>query len=377
MPDTSNDMKFMSMALEEGVRGLGFTSPNPPVGCVIVGADGQVIGRGFHAKAGEDHAEAAALKSVKNQSLLKGATAYVTLEPCASEGRTPSCAKTLAGLPLSRVVFGSRDPNPTMAGGQQILQQAGITCDHLREMDRKCLKLAEVFFCNQKLQRSFVHVKVGSSLDGQLALSSGESQWITNEKSRENVQVLRGQADAVLVGRGTFESDNPRLNSRAPGFESKVNAAIIVDPNGQNLNRLNGSRLLEVRPPEKVFVLVREGASIPGDHLFQFVTCPVVGESLDLTAALQELYSRGVTSVFVEGGGTTISRFFEQKLVDRLSVFLAPKVLGAAGGQSWTKDLSIEKLSNAIDLPEWELTQFGSDLCLSSGIFVDAQFKDH
>lgn len=377
MPDTSNDRKYMSMALEEGARGLGFTSPNPPVGCVIVDSNGQVIGKGFHAKAGEDHAEAAAIKSVTDQSLFKGAIVYVTLEPCASEGRTPSCAKTLAGLPLGRVVFGSRDPNPKMAGGQQILQQVGIRCDQLQEMDRKCMELAETFFCNQKLQRSFVHVKVGSSLDGQVALKSGESQWITSEKSRDNVQVLRGQADAVLVGRGTFEFDNPRLNSRAPGFENKVNAAVILDPNGHCLKKLKDSRLFEVRPPEKVFVLVKEGASIPGDHPFQVLACPVVGESLNLKVALQKLYSHGIHSVFVEGGGTTISRFFEQKLVDRLSVFLAPKILGAAGGQSWTKDLRIERLSNAIDLPEWELTQFGSDLCLSSGIFVDAQLKGH
>ena len=367
----------MTMALEEGSRGLGFTSPNPPVGCVIVGANGQVIGKGYHAKAGEDHAEAAALKSVTDQSLIQGATVYVTLEPCASEGRTPSCAKTLAGLPLGRVVFGSRDPNPSMAGGQQILQQAGITCDHLREVERKCLKLAEVFFCNQKLQRSFVHVKVGASLDGQVALKSGESQWITSEQSRENVQLLRGQMDAVLVGRGTFESDNPRLNSRAPGFENQVNAAVVLDPNGHCLNSLEDSRLLEVRPPEKVFVVVKQGASIPDDHPFQILPCPVVGESLNLNVALQKLYSQGIHSVLVEGGGATISRFFEQKLVDRLSVFLAPKILGAAGGLSWTKDLRVEKLTNAIDLPEWEMTQFGSDFCLSSGIFVDAQFKDH
>lgn len=366
----------MQLALEEGAKGLGRTAPNPPVGCVIVSKDGDVIGLGHHAKSGGDHAEVAALKSVKDPAQLKDSTFYVTLEPCSSQGKTPSCAHHLAGLPLKRVVFGLRDPNPGMAGGQKVLTDAGVSCDHLLQMQKPCLELAEVFVVNQVCNRSFVHVKVGASLDGQVALKSGESQWITSEPSRQHVHTLRGITDAVLIGRATFDCDNPSLNIRSGPYMDKTNAVVILDPGGKVLNQLPGSRLLDVRPAEKVFVVVSDTLSIKDEGRCRLIPVPMSDGHLNLHSALQQLMANGVLSVLVEGGGRTVSGFFHQNLVDRLTVFLAPKIVGAAGGQSWTKDLSIESLDNAICLPEWNVTQFGSDLCLSSGLFTDARLKD-
>ncbi len=374
MSENSEDQAFMRRALEEGRKGLGLTAPNPAVGCVIVNSRGHVIGKGYHAKAGGDHAEIAALKTVTDSADLKGSTVYVTLEPCAAEGKTPSCAHTLAALPIQRVVFGCQDPNPAMAGGQKVLVDAGIQCDQWGPLKRECLELAEVFICNQSAKRSFVHVKVGASLDGQIALKSGESQWITSESSREQVQVLRGQSDAVLVGRGTFEQDNPRLNSRSDQFINKTNIAVIIDPKGGVISQLSESRLLEVRPSEKVFVIVHEGFLGESENC-KILRCPEVQGQLDLKVAMQALLAEGVHSVLVEGGGTTISQFFNQGLVDRLTVFMAPKIIGAAGGQSWTKGLSIDGLENAICLPEMKMTQLGSNFCLSSGMFTDTWLK--
>lgn len=373
MPKTFNDHSFMRMALNEGQKGLGFTAPNPAVGCVIVNRSGVVVGRGYHAKAGEDHAEVAALKSLKDTSELEEATMYITLEPCASQGKTPSCAHALANLPLARVVFGCKDPNPTMTGGQKVLTDAGIVCEHLVSLNGECLELAEVFFCNQIFKRSFVHVKVGSSLDGQVALKSGESQWITGEASRNQVQILRGQTDAVLIGRGTFEEDNPRLNIRSDHFMGKKNSAVIIDPKGKVLKKLQGSRIIEDRPSDKVFVVVDKNTSLTTSQHCNVLPCELTPDGhLDLNHALQELLRQGIHSVLVEGGGHTISQFFHQHVVDRLSVFIAPMIVGAAGGRSWTNDLSIDHLKNAACLPNVKMTQVGSDYCFTSGIFSDA-----
>lgn len=372
MSFTSQDKEFMKQALREGARGLGFVSPNPAVGCVIVNKDGQEIGRGFHAKAGEAHAEVAALNSVKDHSQLAGATVFVTLEPCASQGRTPSCAHTLEKLPIKKVIFGCKDPNPKMAHGQKVLQDAGIECLFMEEMELECSELAEVFLCNQIEKRPFVHVKVGTSLDGQIALQNGESQWITSEESRAQVQILRGYCDAVLVGRRTYETDNPRLNSRATAFVNKENSVVIIDPKGKTLESLKDSALHGVRSAEKIFIITSETTKPPQSTPYQIIPCSEKNGSLDLKQAFHILLEKGVTSLFVEGGATTLTHHFQQNLVDRLTVFLAPKILGSGGGVSWTQGLKIGELKNAICLYPPVVTQYGSDICLSSRIKTNA-----
>ncbi len=360
----------MTLAIEEGKKGAGFVSPNPQVGCVILDRGGALLSVGFHARLGEAHAEVNALKAIQDPRSLEGATVYVTLEPCAHEGRTPSCAKNLAKLPIASVVFGLIDPNPLVAGqGAEILRAAGKEVEQFAELQEELEELSEIFFVNQKYDRPFVALKVASSLDGKIALADGSSQWITGESSREHVHHLRGCYDAVLAGAGTILKDDPRLNSRDPMFSKKNQKVVVLDPEGSCVSRLRDSKLLQVRDPYQVILITKPGiqVQVPVNHVEMTLNYELGGEGrFPLSEVLACLQSENIYSIFVEGGASTYASFLNAKLVDRLYVFIAPKIIGE--GLSWTSNLAASK-SIQDSISRVQVRRFNQDTLFTGRIF--------
>ncbi len=354
----------MMMALEEGSKGAGFVSPNPLVGCAILDQNYQLIALAHHERVGEGHAEVNALKQIQNTTLLNGAHIYVTLEPCAHEGRTPSCAKTLAELPIASVTYGLEDPNPLVSGkGAEILRASGKKVQIFDGLKDELEELAEIFLMNQRQGRPFVGVKVASSLDGRIALADGTSQWITGESARTQVQYLRGIYDAMVTGAGTILKDDPRLNSRDPRFANKQQKLIVLDPDGETLSRIAEWNFAKARSSDDIFVVVRPGLARPLS-VGRALEVPVLDQGFDLKELLQTLHELAIHSVLVEAGGFTVSRFLRAGLVDRLYLFMAAKILGE--GMSWTEGLKIRTLAETPRLRKIRVQTFGEDLLLTA-----------
>lgn len=360
----------MNLALQEGRRGAGFVSPNPLVGCVILDSERRLIGQGYHARLGGDHAEIAALKSVKDREALRGAHVYVTLEPCAHQGRTPSCAKHLAELPIARVIYGIEDPNPQVAGkGAALLRAAGIECEEMTEFRSACRDLAEIFFVNMTEKRPFVAVKVAASLDGRIALKNGESRWITNEESRAFVHELRGEYDAVLTGTGTVLTDDPRLDSRQERFQDKPQKLIVLDPQGRLGGEWPRLKCFQARDPKNIIWVTGDSVN-PGKAGVQHLPWPLINGRIPLSSLAQPLLERNIFSYLVEAGGDTVSGFLSERAVDRLYLFVAPRILGQ--GRSWTEGLHIETLDQSRDLTNLQIRSFGRDLLISARLVVQS-----
>lgn len=363
------DREAMLWALQEAKKGRGWVSPNPVVGCCMLDANNRLLSVGAHLKFGEKHAEANALDKIVDKTLLSGAKVFVTLEPCAHVGSQPSCAHTLANYSLGKVVYLVEDPNPLAEGGASVLRQAGIRVEKMTELEDQGRVLAEVFLMNQKLKRTHFHLKVASSLDGQIANASGASQWITGEEAREKVQVMRGQCDGVLIGRSTFEQDAPRLNSRGSAYAGKSNWAVVLDPSGQLRGRLANSSLASVREVEKIIWVTQSGIEAlevePVTHLA--IDLNEAG-SLDLKELGAKLLDLGVCSVLVEGGARTFSSFFRQGVCDRLSLFQSPSLIGAMNSPSWSSHFETHDLSTRPFLHQVETAKVGEDLFVSGRV---------
>lgn len=371
----------MWLAIKEGDRGAGFVSPNPLVGCVLVDRDHRLLAFGFHRRFGFDHAEIDALSKIADPSTLKGGHAYVTLEPCAHQGRTPSCAKTLAPLKLASVTYAVEDPNPLVAGkGAAILREAGTRVSRLdervdvSEFDRAKLinaaeDLAEIFLHNMRAKEPFVSVKIASTLDGKMALSSGESKWITGEMAREHVHILRARYDAVAIGRNTFAADNPSLNVRHflyPVFKNKV---VIFDSGGRTLSALAQSNLLKVRSPESVFVMVGEGVQTGHSSGVRVVPVPLGDNNeFKISELLRALKSEGFNSIMVEGGARTLGYFFSHRKVQRIHLFQSPTLLGGRFGLAWSQHFGVDQMANRIQLDRVHQETFGTDLYLTGRV---------
>ena len=328
-----SDRQWMRRAIRLSER--GFPAPNPPVGCVLV-KDGQWIADGYPTFAGGPHAEAVALTAAGDSA--RGATAYVTLEPCNHTGRTPPCSQALINAGVSRVVIAVRDPNPGAAGGVEQLQSAGIAVEIGLESELAKRTMA-AFLYAMRNRRPYVVVKAAFSMDGRIALPSGESQWITGPIARRAGHALRARLGAVLVGWRTVAADNPRLTARLAGVVNQP-IRVVLDPR----NQLTGQEL--------VF-----NADAPTRH---------ITGSIDLPEVLSQLYDDGVTGLLVEGGGHTISRFFSAGLVNRVEAFLAPKILG--DGPAWVSGLGIPSLADAVQLGDFEIRRRGSDLQIGADV---------
>lgn len=365
--EITSDRQAMHLAIEEAKRATGFVSPNPLVGCTIISKSGQLLATGYHTKAGEDHAEIAALKKVTDKNLLDGAKLYVTLEPCSHQGKTPPCAEALVKTPIAEVIYGLEDPNPLVSGkGFKVLRAAGKSVRSLPELQPECEELAEVFLTNMRQKRAFAALKVATSLDGKLALKNGESQWITGEASRYKAHELRGAFDAILIGAKTLAIDNPRLDIRHPRFEGKKqNAVIVLDPEGGCVNTLNDRMIAKIRNPEKVIIVVREGASVAPSK-FTIVNCPTIQSGIfDLSGLLTQLLEVGICSVMVEGGAETHSEFLKQKAAAKVYQFISPVLMGEKNAVSWTKNLDIANMTERFELKGSKWEAIGQDVLMS------------
>ncbi len=353
----------MQMAIDIGKRGAGFVSPNPLVGCVILSAEGKLISAGHHAKLGEAHAEVHALEQIGNQKDLMGAQVYVTLEPCAHEGRTPSCAKKLAKLPIASVTYGLEDPNPLVSGkGLAILRSAGIRVEQFQDLEAELAELCEIFLCNVNKKRPFVALKVATTLDAKMASVEGKSQWITGEASRGHVQYLRGCYDAVLIGAGTWKLDDPRLNSRDIRFVNRANRVVLMDPLGETIAKLSDSNLMRVRPSEELFLVTGTGVkcSLP---IRQIELSLNSSGQFDLKELMANLFEQQIFSLFVEGGAQVYGSFFNAGLVDRIFNFISPQILGP--GLEWTRDIEPRNLSSSQRLKNSRIESFDEDFLVT------------
>lgn len=324
---SETDISMMQNALKLAALGRFSTSPNPRVGCVIA-QGGQVVGQGFHVKAGEPHAEVHALRQAGE--MAKGATAFVTLEPCSHYGRTPPCAEALVQAGVSRVVVAMRDPNPLVAGkGLALLEAAGIKTE-CGLLESEARELNRGFLSRIERRRPFVRLKCAVSLDGKTALSDGSSFWITGEEARADVQVLRAESCAVLTGIGTVLADNPRLNVRAfPTLRQP--ARIVLD---SRLRLPSNSHLLtDGQSPTLIATLERdEGRLSPyreHTHIRILMPSETADGKIDLNSLMRLLAGEGYGEVMVEAGAKLASAFLAEDLADEIVLYRSPKILGS------------------------------------------------
>lgn len=317
------DPRHMARALKLAARGLNGTDPNPRVGCVLVNGE-RVVGEGWHERAGGPHAEAAALAAAG--AAARGATAYVTLEPCAHHGRTPPCADALIAAGVRRVVYATRDPNPAVnGGGAARLAAAGIDVEGgLLEAAARELNVG--FLSRLERGRPWVRLKLAASLDGRTALAGGASAWITGEAARLDVQRLRARASAILTGVGTVLADDPRLDVRLAGA-ARQPLRVVLDP---RLRTPPTARILA--PPGEALLLAAAGRAPAAPHLgasgASVLAVASTAGGLDLPEVLRVLAARAVNELHVECGARLAGALLAGRLVDELVVYVAPVLLG-------------------------------------------------
>jgi diaminohydroxyphosphoribosylaminopyrimidine deaminase / 5-amino-6-(5-phosphoribosylamino)uracil reductase len=325
-----SDVAHMRAALGLARRGLGLTAPNPPVGCVIV-RDGRVVARAVTAQGGRPHAEALALAMAGEAA--RGATAYVTLEPCCHHGKTPPCAEALIEAGIARVVIAVRDPDPRVDGaGIARLRAAGIVVEE-GLLGAEAADLNEGFFSVITRGRPAVTLKLASTLDGRIATRAGESRWITGEPARKAAHLLRYRHDAVMIGVGTALADDPDLTCRLPGMERPAKVRVVVD---SHLRTNLTSRLVATAAAVPTWFLVRDDTDTARRHAVEqagavVLAVPGSDAGLDVAAGLEALAERGITRVLAEGGAGLAASLLRAGLVDRLAWFHAPSVMGGDG----------------------------------------------
>ncbi|HOW34836.1 MAG TPA: bifunctional diaminohydroxyphosphoribosylaminopyrimidine deaminase/5-amino-6-(5-phosphoribosylamino)uracil reductase RibD [Candidatus Omnitrophota bacterium] len=356
------DYDYMRMALALALRAKGKTSPNPLVGAVIV-KNNKVIAQGFHRRCGADHAEIVALKKAKEKA--RGATLYVTLEPCSHIGRTPPCVDAVIRNGIAKVVIGMIDPNPVNNGKSVArLRRAGIGVK-VSFLQEELNKINESFIKFIKYKMPFVVVKWAQTLDGKMAARTGQSKWITSQKSRNYAHRLRNDFDAIMVGANTALRDNPRLNA---ADKKKRIKKIIADTYLKISLREN---LFKGACPENIIVATTKKA--PAKKINEFrkkgvnvIICPHVKAGVDLKWLFKELARQGITSVLIEGGSKIIGAAFKAKLVDKVLVFIAPKIMGDACALSSVSGLSIKNVNGAIRLKDLFLKEIDKDILIES-----------
>jgi diaminohydroxyphosphoribosylaminopyrimidine deaminase/5-amino-6-(5-phosphoribosylamino)uracil reductase len=352
----------MDLALGLAERGRYTVTPNPLVGAVVA-RDGVVLSEGWHARAGGDHAEVAALREAGERA--RGASMYVTMEPCNHHGRTPPCTDAVLRAGISRVVMGHLDPDPRMRGrSAEILRAAGVEVEVLEDPAFK--RQNEQFFHYMRTGRPFVHLKLAATLDGRIAAGGGDSRWVTGEPARLRAHQLRAEAGAVLVGAGTVRADDPLLTARGLAEAPPLLTRVVLDP---RLMIPTGSRLVESAQEGPVLVFA-ERRSLDGRERelgargVEVVGAPPGAGGLDLRFVLEELGRRGVRGVLVEGGGETAARFVDDRLADKLTLFYAPKLLGSEG-VPMIGALRVTKMAEALRFSVSGVERVGEDVAVT------------
>ena len=353
----------MEHALALASKARGRTSPNPLVGALVV-RDGEIVGEGYHKKAGGAHAEIHALNQAKG--LTEGATMYVTLEPCCHWGRTPPCTQSLIRAKLANVFVAMKDPNPQVAGnGIQELEKAGMSVQ-VGICEEEARQLNEVFIKYITTQCPFVLLKSAISLDGKIATASGESQWITSEASRRKGHELRAQVDAILVGIGTVLQDNPLLTTRLPERQGKDPIRVVVDSRGRIPL---GARVFNPASNAATLVAVTEKAPLGKIEALKSAGAEalIVEEKegrVCLNALMQELGRRDITSVLIEGGGEINAAALQAGIVDKLMFFIAPKLIGGKDAPGPIGGAGIARLAETFELRDAKISQIGADFLI-------------
>jgi len=349
---------WMKRALLLARKGKGRTSPNPLVGAVLV-KRGKVVGEGYHAKAGEAHAEIVALRKAGKEA--RGSTLYVNLEPCTHYGKTPPCAPAVIQAGVRRVVVGMVDPNPVVKGkGISTLRKAGIDV-HSGTLEKECKTLNEAFCKYILMKVPFVILKAAATLDGRIATRDGESKWISSEASRRLVHQLRNEVDAVVVGVGTVLRDDPLLTARIRGGRDPVR--IILDsrlriPEDARVIGTSSSRTLiattPLAPKDKIERLDKAGA--------QVLLIESKNGRVDLRAFLSKMGEMGMMSVLVEGGGRVNGAFLDEGLVDKLLLFLSPRLMGDPQSPGIFQGKGFEHLKDSISVKDVKVKRIGEDI---------------
>ncbi len=355
------DVEHMRHALGLAALGTNTTDPNPRVGCVLTRAD-IVVGEGWHERAGADHAEVRALQAAGSGA--RGTTAYVTLEPCAAQGRTPPCTAALIGAGVRRVIYAAADPNPRMQGGAAVLRAAGIEVQSglLAEEARE---LNPGFHARLERQRPWVRVKLGASLDGRTALANGASRWITGKAARADAQLYRARSSVVLTGIGTMLADDPALNVRIEGA-SRQPMRVVLDsslraPLGARMFNREGAALIMVAdslPDLETRAEPYRRAGIKVEAV-----APAAGGGLDLAAVLRRLAALEANELWVEAGARLAGAFLAQRLFDELVLYLAPCLLGS-DAMPLAQLPQLADLDQRLALRYHEVSRIGDDLRL-------------
>jgi diaminohydroxyphosphoribosylaminopyrimidine deaminase/5-amino-6-(5-phosphoribosylamino)uracil reductase len=358
------DEYYMGLALKLALKAKGKTSPNPLVGAIVVKA-GRIIGRGFHAKAGFAHAEIMALDEAGKKA--SGATLYVTLEPCVHTGRTPPCINRIIGSGIKEVVVGMIDPNPLNNGkGVMLLKQSnikvkvGVLTDQLKKINESFIK-----YITSRIP--FITVKVAESLDGRIATRTGDSKWITSDKSRAFAHRIRKDYDAIMVGVNTVLRDNPNLNA---WFSGKKLIKIIVDSNlsiSENSNIFAGdSQVIIITLPSRPGQETENRKSLSAKA--RILEVKEKAGQINLRDALKKLARLQISNIIVEGGGTLIGSLFDERLVDKILFFISPKIIGGKDAVSSVMGNGVKRIDQAIKLRDLKIRRFGEELLVTARV---------
>lgn len=354
--------KLMKKCITLAKKGKGKVSPNPMVGAIIFDDSFNVISTGYHQKYGEAHAEVNAVKNAKTD--LKGKSIIVNLEPCSHHGKTPPCADLIIKNKFKKVIVGMVDPNPLVAGqGILKLQEAGIEVI-TGVLEDECKKLNEVFIKNHTEKKPFITIKTATTLDGKIATSTGSSKWITDEKSRNYVQKLRNDYDAILTGSGTIIKDNPSLNCRLKSGKNPIR--IILDTN------LKADPKSNVYKNDETKVIVATKKDIEESKIqkfpknVEFVKCSLKNNHIDLNELLTKLFKMSITSIMVEAGSTLNSSFIKEGLADKLIQFLAPKIIGDKDAINFVENFNVKDINDSIKLKTSTTKTFDGDIMIES-----------
>jgi diaminohydroxyphosphoribosylaminopyrimidine deaminase/5-amino-6-(5-phosphoribosylamino)uracil reductase len=351
----------MQMALELAEKGRGAVAPNPMVGAIIV-KDGRIIGAGYHEKFGEGHAEVNAIRSATED--VAGATIYVTLEPCSHYGKTPPCSDKIIEKKIGRVVIAALDPNPLVSGrGVKKLQAAGIEVV-TGILAEESSRLNEIFMKYIVAKEPFVVMKAAMSLDGKIATRTGESQWITGPAARERVHQLRSALSGIMVGVQTVITDDPQLTSRIPGGKNPLR--IIVD---STLLIPLEAKVLQNQELAKTIIATTERADRNKAALLEaagieLLTVPAKDGRTDLKALMRALGERGIDSILLEGGATLNFSALQAGIVDKVQIYIAPKLIGGETAKTPVGGEGIEKLSQAFGVLDLKASSVGEDILL-------------
>lgn len=358
------DQIYMRRALDLAALALGRTSPNPVVGAVVV-KDGQIIGEGYHQKAGTPHAEVHALRQAGDRAA--GATVYVSLEPCSHFGKTPPCADALIAAGVKKVVIACLDPNPQVAGrGMQKLIAAGIETE-LGILEAEARQLNEAFIKYIQTGRPFVAIKTAMTLDGKIASKTGDSRWITSPDARTYVHQLRNTYDAIMVGIGTVLHDDPLLNTRLEADNIRDPVRVIID---SKLDLPLDSKIARSSQEQRSIVFCSAGADDNKQDCLEEYGLKIIRLESDeiflpLEKVLEHLGSIGISSLLVEGGGQINASLLEQHLVDKVYSFIAPKIIGGSEAPSPVGGQGLNLMSEAWELHTIDLKRFERDILIT------------